>query len=313
MKRHLLITFTALAILAAAYFLPWDELLTEEVYPDFLGDVFAEPAWKNNSSDEVTKDFDGMERPYSGSLPWEMDLKFQGTLKKIDSPPLIAAYKATLIDPLPGEGYNVGLAASKLAGTIVAPGQVFSQNKALGPYTTKKGYKPGPTYRGSRLITTIGGGVCKIASVLYNVTTFADLEIVKRYPHSMTVPYVPPGQDATVFYGVKDFQFKNNTDRPILIWAQKVDNTLYLAIYGFKKPPVVTWHHQVLKRFRSWTEYKKNPKIRPGEENLLVPGQEGLVVRSWVTVETPEGQTIIKKKGVSFYSPSPTIIERSSK
>jgi vancomycin resistance protein YoaR len=125
----------------------------------------------------------------------------------------------------------------------------------------------------------------------------------------MTVPYVPPGQDATVFYGVKDFQFRNNTGKPILIWSQKADTKLYIALYGFVEPPQVTWHHTVLKRFGFWTRYKKNPSLAQGEEKVLLAGQEGLIVRSWVTVAPVDGPVIIKKRGVSFYSPGPRVIE----
>ncbi len=262
-------------------------------------------------ANDVYDEFQGMDAAYVGPLPWEKDTKFQNAVNKLGSPVLMAAYRATLKEPLPGEEYNISLAARKLAGTVVQPGQIFSQNKTLGPYTQRRGFRPGPTYKGTDLVTTIGGGVCKIASVLYNLATFSDLEVVQRFPHSMTVPYVPPGQDATVYYGVKDFRFKNTSSGPILIWSQEIDNALYIAFYGNRSSPKVTWHHQVLKRNKYWKEYKRNSSLSPGEEKVVLPGQDGFVVRSWVTVETDNGETIVRKKGVSYYSPGPEIIERA--
>ncbi|WP_238472951.1 VanW family protein [Desulforamulus profundi] len=97
------------------------------------------------------------------------------------------------------------------------PGKIFSQNNTIGPYTSYKGYQTGPTYAGCNVTRTVGGGVCKIASLLYNVATLSDLKVIMRSPHSMTVPYVSPGQDATVFYGVKDFRFINDTEGPVVI------------------------------------------------------------------------------------------------
>lgn len=254
--------------------------------------------------------FPGMATSYTGPLPWEQEPVFLQAREKYQTPVLMAAYRATLSDPLPGEEENIALAVRKLAGTVVPPGRVFSQNAALGPYTRDKGYRPGPTYQGSQFITTIGGGVCKIASLLYNVVTLSDLEVVMRHAHSMTVPYVPPGQDATVYYGAKDFRFRNNTDFLVLIWSEKVGHTVYMAIYGRRAAPRVTWHHHVLKRFPYWTVHRWSDQLPRGQEKEVMPGQEGLVVRSWVTVEMPDGQVITKKKGLSFYSPAPRIIER---
>lgn len=266
-----------------------------------------------NSDYEVFENFRGMEKAYQGPLPWENDAKFLAARKELNNPPLMAAYKAVLTDPLEGEEFNVGLASQKLAGTVVEPGQTFSQNDTVGPYTEYHGYKKGPSYAGNQLVTTVGGGVCKVASVLYNVVTFCDLPVIMRCAHSMTVPYVPPGQDATVYYGVKDFRFLNNTEKPILIWSQKVGHTLYIGFYGFKKPPKVVWHHKILKKIDYWTVVRHNPNLKPGEEKIVMPGAEGLIVKSWVTVETPDGKITVKDKGKSWYSACPRIIEKGPK
>ena len=273
----------------------------------------SDTAAKNNEEIETTdfqQDFPGMDRSYEGPLPWEGNTKFQEVIKKNNTPVRMSAYKATLHDPILGEGYNIGLAADQLAGTTIQPGKIFSQNQTIGPYTKSRGYSAGPTYAGNSITTTIGGGVCKIASLLYNVVTLSDLKVVMRSAHSMTVPYVPPGQDATVYDGVKDFRFMNNTDGPIVIWAQKVGDTVFMATYGCVEPPKVTWHHKVIKKTNFWTFYRKGQSLSPGEERVVMPGQCGLIVKSWVTVEYANGIIVTKKRGTSYYSASPRIIER---
>lgn len=153
-------------------------------------------------------------------------------------------------------------------------------------------------YVGSRVVPTEGGGVCKIASVLYNVVVLSNLQVVERHPHSMTVPYVPPRQDATVAYGACDFRFKNTSSGPILIWAEMEGDTLYIAFYGRERPPRVTWHHEVLSRSKFWTEVRYNSLLPPGTEREIVPGQEGVTVRSWLTIETGDGRIIRRDLGV---------------
>lgn len=245
-----------------------------------------------------------------GPLPWANDPSFQRALRENGTPVLMAAYKATLPDPIENERYNIALAAEMLAGTVVQPGEIFSQNRCLGPYTEARGFRAGPTYSGGRITTTTGGGVCKIASLLYNVAILSNVEIVERHPHSLTVPYVPPGQDATVSYGTYDFRFRNNTEGPILIWAQNVGDTLYVAFYGQKKPPRVTWHHKTLRHIKTWTEYRYNPSLPAGSQRVVMPGQDGIVVRSWITISMPDGQATTRDLGVDYYNPSPHIVER---
>ena len=245
-------------------------------------------------------------------LPWAEDPMFNEKIAQNNTPILMARYQATLPEPLPGEMYNVRLAANRLAGTVVPPAEIFSQNIKLGPYTNAGGYQDGPIYKGTQVVNSTGGGVCKIASLLYNVAILSNLHIVERYNHSMTVPYVPLGQDATVYYGVKDLRFLNSTSGPIVIWADTVGNTLYMAIYGQSKPPKVTWHHEILKSVEYWIIYRTNYRLPRGTENIVVPGQDGSLVRSWLTIEYEDGTTEQKNLGEDWYNVLPQVIERGS-
>ena len=246
------------------------------------------------------------------NLPWANDMEFLKAQKENNVNVLMAAYCTVLKDPLPGEEYNVHLAADNLAGTVLKPGEVFSQNTQLGPYTEEKGYKKGPTYIGANLTTTIGGGVCKISSTLYNVSILSDLEIVERHNHSMPVPYVPYGQDATVAYGGKDFKFKNNTDFPILIWAKGIDNRLYMGIYGSEEPPEVEWQHNISNLVEAPRYYKENPQLKEGEEKVIVEGMDGATVESSLIIRDKNGEVKTKKLRSSYYIPMPYVIERNN-
>ncbi len=240
---------------------------------------------------------------------WENSPEFQESIIKAGTFIRMATFSATLKDPLPGEMYNVAHAARILAGTTIQPGEIFSQNRALGPYSTQKGYLKGPTYLGSRVILTIGGGVCKIASVMYNVVRLSNLQVIERHNHSLTVPYVPAGQDATVSYGCRDFRFRNNSTGPVMLWAATYGNTLQMALYGQQLPPVVKWHHQTLKRIKTWTIRRYNPALPPDIEKVLAPGQDGIVVKTWLEINYFDGTEEIKYLGKNYYSPSPRIIE----
>ncbi|HEX2944598.1 MAG TPA: VanW family protein [Clostridia bacterium] len=245
----------------------------------------------------------------STEMPWEEDGEFTKARLRNGTNILLGGYRTVLKDPLPGEEYNVHLAASLLAGIVIKPGEVFSQNAAIGPYTREKGFEKGPTYIGTTLTTTIGGGVCKIASTLYNVAVLSNLRIVERHNHTMPVPYVPYGQDATVSYGNKDIRFMNNTGSDIMIWAQGIDNILYMAFYGSQPAPEVKWKHEVLEIIKAPVQYKINTRMSGEEQKLVLEGMDGAVVKSWVTVSTGD-DTETRYMGISSYKPMPHLVER---
>ncbi len=242
-------------------------------------------------------------------MPWVNDMAFIDAIEKNNTKILLAGYKTVLKDPLPGEEYNVHRAADMLAGTLVRNGEVFSQNSSIGPYTEARGFRKGPTYIGTIVTTTIGGGVCKIASTLYNTAVLSDMKILERHNHTMPVPYVPYGQDATVSYGNKDIRFQNNSGADILIWAKGIGNVLYMGIYGSKKAPLVKWNHEILETTKAPTMYKINPQISTDERKLLMEGMDGAVVKSWITV-TDTGSSEIRYMGISKYLPMPHLVEK---
>ncbi|HSH35174.1 VanW family protein, partial [Schnuerera sp.] len=245
------------------------------------------------------------------NLPWVEDEDFLKAQKKHNTPDLMAAYCAVLIDPLPGEEYNVNLAANSIKGIVLSTDEIFSQNKMIGPYTKERGYRKGASFAGPYIVETEGGGVCKIASTLYNVAILSDLEIIERHNHSMPVNYVPYGQDATVAYGYKDFRFKNDKDFSILIWSEIIGNRLYIGFYGQEASPKVEWQHKIINKVKAPIHYKNNPDLEEGEEKIILKGIDGATVETTVIIKYEDGRYKTKKLGISQYLPLPHVIEKN--
>ena len=277
-----------------------------ELKEDRIEAQIDEPESENKESDIDIPD----ESSSVTNLPWINDEKFLKAQKENETNVLMAAFCSVLINPLPGEEFNVHLAAKSLSGTVVLPNEIFSQNKTVGPYTETRGYRKGASYSGPNIVQTEGGGVCKIASTLYNVVILSDLDIVERHNHTMPVNYVPYGQDATVSYGSKDFKFKNNKEFPILIWAEVVGDRLYIGFYGKESSPQVEWHHNITNIIEAPKYYKTNPDLKEGEEKVIIKGIDGATSESWVVIKYPGGTTKTKKLGISHYIPIPHIIEK---
>lgn len=244
-------------------------------------------------------------------LPWSAEPPTQLTelRRQTGANRLLAAFRITLPNPMWDETANVARGASHLAGTIVNPGQSLSLVAAIGPITGARGYGDGPGYAAGRIVPTAGGGVCKIGTALYNALVYSDLEVLERKPHSMLVPYVPPGRDAAIATGSKDVRFRNNKDTPILLWAGMQHTTLFVALYGQYEPPVVEWHHEELSRKKVAPERRPNPDLPSGVEQLVIEGYDGVTVRTWLTIRHPGQQPERRDLGVDTYRPLPGIIE----
>lgn len=135
-----------------------------------------------------------------------------------------------------GRTQTVHLAISMIDGSIVQPGQQFSVNKSVGERTAARGFGKGIVFVGGHLDTQLGGGMCQVSTTLFNAALLANLKIIQRYQHVRTVPYVKPGQDATVYYGQKDFIFKNNTATPIYISYKTTATHCICDLYGKADP-----------------------------------------------------------------------------
>lgn len=244
-------------------------------------------------------------------FPWDEDEAFKAAQKDHDTDELIAGYTAVFDVFPPAEEENVKIASSIIQGTVLEPGENFSQNEIAGPYTEEKGYKEGDVYVSGQVMKDFGGGVCNVATTLYNAAIASDLEIVERHNHSMPVPYVPYGQDAAVAYGFKDFQFKNDTAYPMLIWTELVDNRLYVGFYGKEAAPEIVWEHDIADETATETQYIVNPDLAEGEENILVNGMDGKVVDSNLKVKHADGEEEIKELGRSVYNPLHHLIEKA--
>jgi len=145
----------------------------------------------------------------------------------------LASY-TTRYAPGGNRGTNVAVAASKINGKILLPGETFSFNGTVGRRTVANGFKPAPEYQNGQTVTGIGGGTCQVSTTVYSAALYADLKIVKRSNHSMSVSYVPLGQDATVTDGGIDLKFMNNTDYPVKISAVTGGGKITVSIIGTK-------------------------------------------------------------------------------
>lgn len=152
---------------------------------------------------------------------------------------VLISNKVSLTQLNRAEKSNIELAAGAMNGFVLAPGQTFSFNKVIGPRTWRQGYAPSPSYLGAETPNTYGGGICLLSSLLYKNALELGLLINERTAHTRTTQSIPPGYDATVWYGRNDLKFTNNQSIPLIISAYTDNKDLTVNLIGTQKPNTV--------------------------------------------------------------------------
>ncbi len=148
--------------------------------------------------------------------------------------------------------YNLSLAASRVNGILVAPGEVFSFNNTIGDVSSFTGYKQAYIIQNGRTVLGDGGGVCQVSTTLFRAALNAGLPIVERNQHAYRVRYYeedsPPGLDAAVYIPGIDLKFKNDTGHHILIqnYVDTANGRITFMLFGTKDNRQVTLGEPVI-------------------------------------------------------------------
>ena len=229
-------------------------------------------------------------------------------LKKVKD--LLGSYSTNYKSSSAGRCKNISVAAGKIDGTVLYPGEEFSVGKAISPLTAAGGYELAGAYENGQTVQSYGGGVCQVSTTLYNAVLNAELEVTQRSNHSMIVTYVKPSMDAAIAGDYKDLKFVNNRETPIYIEGYTVGKDIYFNIYGEETRPSnrkVTYESEVVS--------ENNPPVQfvatadPVGHIATVQGQHtGYVAKLWkiVTVDGVEQSREAINK--STYKASPKIV-----
>lgn len=205
-------------------------------------------------------------------------------------PDLLATFSTRFDGSNYNRNTNIKLAAKKVNGTVILPGEKFSFNTIVGSRTIEAGFKEGTAYVGGKVVPDVGGGVCQVSSTIYNTALLANMQIVERSNHMFTTGYVAASRDATVYYGSLDFVFKNSRKYPIKMVASANGGVCKVSIYGIKeeKEYEVIIQSKITSYINPTTIYKEDPTLEEGKE---------IVEQTAITGCRSEGYKILKLNG----------------
>ncbi len=242
-----------------------------------------------------------------------------GDINNLGIKELIGSGKSTFFHSIPGRVFNVNLAASRVNGTLVAPGEEFSFINTIGDISRATGYQSAYIISGGRTVLGDGGGVCQVSTTTFRAALNAGLPITERKAHAYRVGYYeqdsPPGIDATVFYPSADFKFLNDTGNYILI-QETVDTknlSMKVDIYGTSdgRKSTVSKPRISNQSAPPATMYVDDPTLPAGTIKQIDWAAWGAKVSFDYKVEK-NGESIYEKTFVSNYQPWQAIYMRGT-
>ena len=141
---------------------------------------------------------------------------------------------------------NIKAGAARMDGVLIPPDSEFSFNTQLGDVDAANGFVEGYAVVDSRTQLEWGGGVCQDSTTVFRAAFWAGLPITERYAHPFYISWYDrfgfadhgdgAGLDATIYTGVNDLKFANNTGHWILMQTEVDDDNQILTVrlYGTK-------------------------------------------------------------------------------
>lgn len=134
--------------------------------------------------------------------------------------------------------FNLSLASKKISEYCIMPNEIFSFWKIIGNPNYE--FKKGRTLLNDQIKEEVGGGICQVSGIVYNISLIAGLHILERHNHSVDIyteetRFAPLGFDATVVFGYKDLRIKNNFAFPIKFEIEVYENQIKVDLLSTQK------------------------------------------------------------------------------
>ena len=186
--------------------------------------------------------------------------------------------------------HNISLAASRIAGCVLAPGEEFSFNACVGERTVENGFDTASVILDGEFVPGVGGGVCQASSTLFCAALRAGLSVKESHPHSLPISYIPPSLDAMVS-SVCDLKFANPYPFPVFLNAKVKKGSITFTVYGMPDGKKYETESVVISRITP-----PEAEIIEGERGLLRAEKEGVMSESYLLVYDESGDLLSRTR-----------------
>ena len=139
---------------------------------------------------------------------------------------------------------NLRLAAPKVSGVLIRPGEVFSFWRLVGATSARKGYREGLMIKRGQPSQGIGGGLCQFTNLLHWLVLHSPLRIVEYHHHDGVDLFpdcgrqIPFGIGTSISYNYLDYRFQNPTGTTFQLLVWTTETPLKTVRLPFRKKPL---------------------------------------------------------------------------
>lgn len=201
--------------------------------------------------------------------------------------------------------YNIQKAADLINDSVVkADGGTWSFNETAGDCNTEAGFKEAGVISGDEMTEAAGGGVCQVATTVFNAVYESGLPINERYNHTISSSSYPAGRDAAIAYPTLDLIWENDTSSDILLTTTYDDHSITVNLIGDDPDLTVTTDTG------DWEDgdpYKVKVEVdetyAPTAVVKMTNGSDGKTISVTRTVKDADGNVVDQQTFSSIYSP----------
>jgi vancomycin resistance protein YoaR len=209
---------------------------------------------------------------------------------------------------------NIHLAADLLNKSLIEPGGTWSFNGTAGECNAERGFQEATSIVGGEYVDEIGGGICQVATTVFNAAFDSGLPIAERVNHGFYLAAYPAGRDATVSWSWPDLKFDNDTGNWVLLTMSYTDNSVTCTLWGTKPSYRAETTDTGFTNYTDFeTERVDNPELDKGKERVKQEGARGRTIVVTRYVYNSTGELIRKADFKSVYAPVTEIIEVGTK
>lgn len=208
---------------------------------------------------------------------------------------------------------NIHTAANLLNNSICKAGEKWSFNDIAGEATEDKGYQNAHAIVSGSYSDAIGGGICQVATTVFNSVYLAGYPVPRRYNHTLYIESYPKGRDAAIAYPDMDLVWRNDTSSDVLLVMSYTSTSVTCTLVG------VSPQYQVSTEYGEWqagqaysTTYKTDDTLASGKEYVESTGVDGSSITIVRTVKDRSGNVLHTDEFTSNYSPKNKVIVKGT-
>jgi vancomycin resistance protein YoaR len=202
--------------------------------------------------------------------------------------------------------YNLRLAASKLDGHVLFPGEELDFNAVVGPRDEANGYQVAPVIAQGEVVDGIGGGTCQISGTLHAAALFAGLTVIERYPHTRPSAYIKLGLDAAVVYPTMNLRLKNPYEFPVVLHQTVEGGVVHAEFRGASRPRTVTLIRRIDEALPFEEAERFDEALARGQRIVEQRGVPGLKLHRYRILRA--GDHALRERVTDVYPPTTQIV-----